>query len=198
MASLTEAWLMDGLASGRDESCVAAPNRGVNDSTIAGSPRSSSATGAEVNASVSPPPVPLLCCSSQDPALQYRSPSRPDMRKGSLMHVRAQSAHRPSRALPSEIDQQENGPRLPYVGRNQRLPRATLPRAAQQEVAGSASPEGRRPSRIPEVTGSSPEDRSTTIVRLASPLRPSFAVIAAVEVLVASSVRRSGPRFSGW
>ena len=39
------------------ESCVAAPTRGVNDSTIVGSPRGSSATWAEVNASVSPPPV---------------------------------------------------------------------------------------------------------------------------------------------
>ena len=39
------------------ESCVTAPNRGVNVSTIAGSPRGSSATGAEVNTSVSPPPV---------------------------------------------------------------------------------------------------------------------------------------------
>jgi hypothetical protein len=64
-----------------------------------------------------------------------------------------------------------------------------------REVAGSASPEGRRPSRIPEVTGSSPKDRSTTVVRPASPLRPSTAVITAVEVMVASSVRRSGPRF---
>jgi len=39
------------------EPCVAAPNRGVNVSTIAGSQRGSSATGAKVNASVSPPPV---------------------------------------------------------------------------------------------------------------------------------------------
>ena len=35
------------------ESCVAAPTRGVNDLTIVGSPRGSSATWAEVNASVS-------------------------------------------------------------------------------------------------------------------------------------------------
>jgi hypothetical protein len=38
------------------ESCVAAPTRGVNDSTIIGSLRGSSATWAEVNANVSPPP----------------------------------------------------------------------------------------------------------------------------------------------
>ena len=50
-----------------------------------------------------------------------------------------------------------------------------------REVAGSASPEGRKPSRIPEVPGFSPKDRSTTVVRLASPLRPSSAVIAAVQ-----------------
>jgi hypothetical protein len=39
------------------ESCVAAPIRGVNDSTIAGSPRGSSSIWAEVNTIVSPPPV---------------------------------------------------------------------------------------------------------------------------------------------
>jgi hypothetical protein len=39
------------------ESCVAVPTRGVNDSTIVGSPCGSSATWAEVNANVSPPPV---------------------------------------------------------------------------------------------------------------------------------------------
>jgi hypothetical protein len=50
-----------------------------------------------------------------------------------------------------------------------------------REVAGSTSPEGRRPSRIPEVTGSSSEDRSTSVFRLASPLRPSFAVIVAQD-----------------
>ena len=33
------------------------------------------------------------------------------------------------------------------------------------EVAGSASTEGRRPTRMLEVTVSSPEDRSTTVVR---------------------------------
>ncbi len=38
------------------------------------------------------------------------------------------------------------------------------------DVAGSASTEGRRPPRILEVTVSSPEDRSTTVVRSSAPL----------------------------
>ena len=55
-------WTIDGLPCPTGlvstlESCVAAPSRGVNVSTIAGSQRGSSATGAEVNASVSPLPV---------------------------------------------------------------------------------------------------------------------------------------------
>ncbi len=45
------------------------------------------------------------------------------------------------------------------------------------------------------VVGIEVEGLSTTVVRLASPLRPSSAVIAAVEVMVASSVHRSGRRF---
>ena len=161
------------------ESCVAAPTRDVNDSTIAGSPRGSSATGAEVNASVSPPPVPLLCCSSQDPALQYRSPSRPEIRKRSLMHVLAQPAHRLSRVPPSKLDQQEDGPRST---------------GSMREVAGSASTEGRRPTRMLEVTVSSPEDRSTTIVR-SRPSRPSLSEVIWFLVPSGSSILGSCPEF---
>jgi hypothetical protein len=118
------------------------------------------------------------------------------MRKGSLMHGRAQSAQPPSREHPSALDQPVNGPRC-WSESTSAACTSPEDRSAggMQEVTGSASPEGRRPSRIPKVTGSSPEDRSTTVVRLASPLRPSSAVIAAVEVMVASSVRRSGPIF---
>ena len=148
------------------ESCVAAPNGGMNDLTIAGSPRGSSATGAEVNASVSHPFVEVRSTLGL-PAILLIT--------GTGTSVGSVSA--------SKVDQQEDGPRLPHVGRNQRLPRVTLPRAAQQVACEK--------SKAPPL----PEDRSTTIVCLASPLRPSFAVIAAVEVRIASSVCRSGPRF---
>ena len=43
------------------------------------------------------------------------------------------------------------------------------------EVAGSASTEGRRPTRMLEVTVSFPEDLSTTVVRSTVPSRPSLA-----------------------
>ncbi len=42
------------------------------------------------------------------------------------------------------------------------------------DVAGSASTEGRRPTRTLEVTVSSPEDRSTTVVRNTAPICPSL------------------------
>ena len=104
------------------------------------------------------------------------------------MHGRAQSAHSPSRVPPSELDQQADGPRLPYEVWNQRLSRVPLPRTAQQ-VAGEKS---RAPPllRVADLRAY-PKSRapSTTVVRLASPLRPTSAVIAAVEVMVA---------FSGW
>ena len=93
--------------------------------------------------------------------------------------VLAQSAHRPSRV-----------PRLPYVGRNQRLPRVPLPRTAQQVAC-----EKSRAPPLPRVADhlAYPKSRAPlprTIVRLASPLRPSIAVIVTVEVRVPS-----GPRF---
>ena len=97
------------------ESCVAAPNGGMNDLTIAGSPRGSSATGAEVNASVSHPFVEVRSTLGL-PAILLIT--------GTGTSVGSVSA--------SKVDQQEDGPRLPHVGRNQRLPRVTLPRAAQQ------------------------------------------------------------------
>ena len=86
------------------------------------------------------------------------------------MRVLAQSMHRPSRVHPSLLDQQEDGSRSPNVNRMQRLSRVP-PLRAMLEVAGSASTEGRRPTRMLEVTVSSPEDRSTTVVRSTVPSR---------------------------
>ena len=80
---------------------------------------------------------------------------------------------------------------MPYVGQNQRLPRVPLPRTAQQVACEkSRDPPLLRVVDLLAYPKSTTIVRSTNIVRLASPFRPSFAVIA-----VASSVRRSGPSF---
>ena len=63
------------------------------------------------------------------------------------------------------------------------------------EVAGSASTEGRRPTRMLEVTVSSPEDRSTTIVRSTVLSRPSLYEVIWSLVPSGSSVLGSCPEF---
>ena len=188
------------------ESCVTAPIRGVNVSTIAGSPRGSSATGAEVNANVSPPPVGVRSTIGP-PAVVFI----PGTSASVSVLARARYAEGVLDAWKGSVSATTVS-RTPVGARStcgwapitvcwseSTSAACTSPEdrsaGGMPEVTGSASPEGRRPSRIPEVTGSSPKDRSTTVVRLASPLRPSSAVIAAVEVMVASSVRRYGPMF---
>jgi len=168
------------------ESCVAAPNRGVNDSTIVGSPRGSSATGAEVNASVSPPPVGVRSTLGP-PAVVFITgtiPSVPvsvearyaegvlDARLGSVSAPSVSSTSVEARSTGGWAPIAECEPDAMSVACTSPEGRST---GSMREVACSASTEGRRPTRILEVTVSSPEDRSTTIVRSTSLSRPSLA-----------------------
>ena len=115
------------------------------------------------------------------------------------MHVLAQSARRPSRVPPSELDQLEDGPRSPNKEPDAMSVAFTSPEGrstgSMREVAGSASTEGRRPTRMLEVTVSSPEDRSTTIVRSTAPSRPSLYEVIWSLVPSGSSVLGSCPEF---
>ena len=91
------------------------------------------------------------------------------------MRVLAQSTHRPSRVHPS------TGGWVPIAECEQDATSVACPSpegrstGSMLEVAGSASTEGRRPTRMLEVTVSSPEDRSTTVVRSTVPSRPLLA-----------------------
>jgi hypothetical protein len=143
------------------ESCVAVPTRGVNDSTIIGSPRGSSATWAEVNANVSPPPV-RVRSTLGPPAKLFVTGSITSYAEGDL-DARLGSVSAPSVSSTS-VEARSTGGWVPIAAcePDAMSVACTSPEGrstgSMLEVAGSASTEGRRPTRMLEVTVSSPED----------------------------------------
>ena len=141
------------------ESCVAAPNRGVNDSTNIGSPRGSSATWAEVNANVStplvrvrstlgPPAMVFITGTSTSVSVSVEARYAEGVLDACLGSVNASSVSSTSveaRSTGGWVPISECEPDATSVACTSLEGRST---GSMLEVAGSASTESRRPTRI--------------------------------------------------